>query len=171
MQGGPLNLDAAASHVSLHPSEVFSGRAAIQTPYAEYNVGADLPQMTERERLKMSKRVDKEERSMRAAAEAAQVRGVRDPDARGAALGFLNAVCSMMQGGLCVLRGLFDGSARGAELRYSWLTGWVRRTTACGLLLKQHRYELHKIYAVVGRRRATWYHGGPWSKCSRHITT
>ena len=76
--GGPLNLDAAASHVSLHPSEVFSGRAAIQTPYAEYNVGADLPQMTERERLKMSKRVDKEERSMRAAAEAAQVGASRD---------------------------------------------------------------------------------------------
>ena len=68
-----MNMDAAAAHVSLHPSEVFSGRSAIQTPYAEYNVGADLPQMTERERLKLSKRVDKEERSMRAAAEAAQV--------------------------------------------------------------------------------------------------
>lgn len=32
--------------ISLHPSEKFSGRAAIQTPFDEYNVGANLPQVS-----------------------------------------------------------------------------------------------------------------------------
>ena len=35
--------------IVLHPSERFSGRDAIQTPYAEYNVGADLPKASEKE--------------------------------------------------------------------------------------------------------------------------
>ena len=34
----------ALGGVSLHPSERFSGRTAIQTPFDEYNVGANLPQ-------------------------------------------------------------------------------------------------------------------------------
>lgn len=36
----------ALGGVSLHPSEVFSGRTAIQTPFDEYNVGANLPQVS-----------------------------------------------------------------------------------------------------------------------------
>jgi hypothetical protein len=35
----------AMGGVSLHPSEKFSGRGAIQTPFDEYNVGANLPQV------------------------------------------------------------------------------------------------------------------------------
>ena len=42
--GGPVLIDALGG-VSLHPSEVFSGRNAIQTSFDEYNVGANLPQV------------------------------------------------------------------------------------------------------------------------------
>ena len=35
----------ALGGMSLHPSEVFSGRNAIQTSFDEYNVGANLPQV------------------------------------------------------------------------------------------------------------------------------
>lgn len=59
--------------ISLHPSERFSGRDAIQTPYAEYNVGADLPKASEKELAKLAKRAEKEERSARAALLAGQV--------------------------------------------------------------------------------------------------
>ncbi len=38
----------AMGGVSLHPSEKFSGRGAIQTPFDEYNVGANLPQVAPR---------------------------------------------------------------------------------------------------------------------------
>ena len=31
--------------IAVHPSEQFSGRAAIQTPFDEYDVGANLPQV------------------------------------------------------------------------------------------------------------------------------
>lgn len=59
--------------VSLHPSERFSARDAIQTPYAEYNVGANLPQASEKDVAKLQKRADKEEHSVRAALAASQV--------------------------------------------------------------------------------------------------
>ena len=44
MAGGPVLMNALGG-VSLHPSEKFSGRDAIQTPFDEYNVGANLPQV------------------------------------------------------------------------------------------------------------------------------
>ena len=61
-------------NIALHPSERFSGRDAIQTPYAEYNVGANLPQASEKELAKLQKRVDKEKQSARNALAANQVR-------------------------------------------------------------------------------------------------
>ena len=59
--------------ISLHPSEKFSARDAIQTPYAEYNVGANLPQASEKELAKLQKRAEKEQRTARANLAANQV--------------------------------------------------------------------------------------------------
>ena len=66
-------MDSMGGNIMLHPSERFSGREAIQTPYAEYNVGANLPQATEKELAKLQKRVDKGEKSARATLAASQV--------------------------------------------------------------------------------------------------
>ena len=63
----------AMGDIMLHPSERFSGRGAIQTPYAEYDVGKDLPQVSEKDLAKLQKRNEKEQQVARRALAASQV--------------------------------------------------------------------------------------------------
>lgn len=58
---------------TVHASEVVSVRDMIQTPYSEFNVGADLPKVTEAELAKLAKRQEKEDRQRRLALERHQV--------------------------------------------------------------------------------------------------
>lgn len=61
------------NRVTLHASETFSGRSAIQTPFEEFRVGANLPQASEKELAKLRKREEAEEKKARAALAAHQV--------------------------------------------------------------------------------------------------
>ena len=67
-------MDSMGGDITLHPSERFSGRDAIQTPYAEYDVGSNLPQVSEKELAKLQKRAEKGEKVARANLAASQVR-------------------------------------------------------------------------------------------------
>ena len=53
--------------VTVHASEVISARDTIQTPYAEFNVGANLPKVSEADLAKLARRAEKEEKARRAA--------------------------------------------------------------------------------------------------------
>ena len=58
-------------------AKCLAGLAAIselELAVAEYEVGKDLPKLSEKDAAKMAKRAEKEERSVRLAAEASQVR-------------------------------------------------------------------------------------------------
>ena len=70
--GGPVMMESM-NKVSLHASEVLSARDTIQTPYAEFNVGADLPKVSEADLAKLQKRAEKEEKAARSALAAHQV--------------------------------------------------------------------------------------------------
>ena len=60
----------------------------------------------------------------------------------------------MMWGSLWVLLEPVEGSARkGTDP--CWLSGWRRRSSACGLQLKKPRYKIHEISVVFERRRVT----------------
>jgi hypothetical protein len=61
------------NRVTLHASETFSARNAIQTPFEEFRVGANLPQASEKELAKLRKREEAEEKKARAALAAHQV--------------------------------------------------------------------------------------------------
>lgn len=52
---------------TVHASEVISARDTIQTPYSEFNVGADLPKISEADLAKLAKRAEKEEKQRRQA--------------------------------------------------------------------------------------------------------
>ncbi len=52
---------------TVHASEVISARDTIQTPYSEFNVGADLPKISEADLAKLAKRAEKEEKQRRIA--------------------------------------------------------------------------------------------------------
>ncbi len=73
LAGGPVLLDEL-NRVTLHASETFSARHAIQTPFDEFRVGANLPQVSEKELAKLRKREEVEEKKARAALAAHQVR-------------------------------------------------------------------------------------------------
>lgn len=53
--------------VTVHASEVISARDTIQTPYSEFNVGSNLPKISEADIAKLAKRQEKEEKQRRAA--------------------------------------------------------------------------------------------------------
>ena len=57
------------SKATVHASEVISARDTIQTPYSEFNVGANLPKVTEAELAKLAKRQEKEDKARRQALE------------------------------------------------------------------------------------------------------
>ena len=57
------------SKATVHASEVISARDTIQTPYSEFNVGANLPKVTEAELAKLAKRQEKEDKTRRQALE------------------------------------------------------------------------------------------------------
>lgn len=67
-------MDSMGGDITLHPSERFSGRDAIQTPYAEYDVGSNLPQVSEKELAKLQKRAEKDQKVAKANMMASQVR-------------------------------------------------------------------------------------------------
>lgn len=52
---------------TVHASEVISARDTIQTPFSEFNVGADLPKISEADLAKLAKRQEKEEKQQRVA--------------------------------------------------------------------------------------------------------
>ena len=64
--GGPVHMDSL-NKVTVHASEVISARDTIQTPYSEFNVGSNLPKISEADIAKLAKRQEKEEKLRRAA--------------------------------------------------------------------------------------------------------
>lgn len=64
--GGPVLMDLM-NKATVHASEVISARDTIQTPYSEFNVGADLPKVSEADLAKLAKRAEKEEKQRRQA--------------------------------------------------------------------------------------------------------
>ncbi|KAK9806400.1 hypothetical protein WJX73_002265 [Symbiochloris irregularis] len=80
LAGGPVAMDSMDADITLHPSERFSGRDAIQTPYAEYDVGSNLPQVSEKELAKLQKRAEKDQKVARANLMASQARAIEVTD-------------------------------------------------------------------------------------------
>ncbi|KAK9804716.1 hypothetical protein WJX72_001738 [[Myrmecia] bisecta] len=72
LEGGPMLLDSM-NKVSVHASEVFSGRHHIQTPFDD-EPAANLPQVTQKDLDKIAKREEKQELKQRAALAAHQAR-------------------------------------------------------------------------------------------------